>query len=202
MRKTIMTLILCSLTTAALAAPTSRASPAVAAAQQAIAAAGPNATDAQVQAAYPRFMLHPDHPPETWFVASTDSGCLYFNHVFMWDSAPPNKVLAKVAAWKRDHFNVKWTGSPCTKGQLISGAGTLSWGDMNTRNTVGSKRADGFEKWTGTMVEGVFVGVVHRVYSRDEAATIFQTFELFGGCFNNNPADEGRKSQMCQPRVP
>lgn len=201
MRKALLLCVLVTFASSVLAAPALKPKPSLQVARKALSAAGPAATDEQVAAAYPRFMLHPQNPPTPWFVVSTDDGCLYY------DNEPTYGSTAEVVAgYIHDHFHVRWTGSPCTPGQFISGQGTLSWGSANTRNTVGGKRDDDYDSLTGTMVNGVFNGTVQRVYSMDEAQTKLigrpQTFEMFGGCSNLDPKMVAGGFQMCQPRVP
>lgn len=187
---------------AAVGAPALKPTPSLAVARKALLAAGAPATDAEVQAAYPGFMLHPDHSSTPWFVASTDDGCLYYAEEPQWKNDPPAKLHQAVADWVHDHYHVKWTGTPCVAGTPISGQGTLSWGDANIRNT--GHRDDDFDSLTGIMQNGVFVGTVQRDYSYDEARTrtiAKGTFEMFGGCSNLDPKMVNPDLSMCQPRV-
>lgn len=200
MRNWIGAAALAMIAAGVIAAPVARPKPTLAMAKKALADAGPAASNEQVAAAYPRFLIHPQ-PPAPWFVARTDSGCLYYDYFVTYD--PPAKWPQEVLAIMRERFDIRWTGSPCTPGKFISGTGTLQWGDTNVRNA--GRRAVDYDRLTGTMVNGVFQGKVRRLYSYDvdgKQPIGGGEFEMFGGCRNLDPKMVIREFPMCQPRLP
>ena len=77
-----------------------------------------------------------------WYVWKTDQGCLYY-----FQSARKN--------W---YFSIRWEGSPCTRGQLINGSGTLVQVENLMATTGHPGRAT--NRWAGTMVNGLWDGMV------------------------------------------
>ena len=161
----------------------------------------PQATDAQVHAAYPAFKLHPAHPSAVWLVYTTDTGCK-----FLIQEASYKPVgQAERTKIGKDMFTASWTGTACQKGQLIEGTGELIYGDANTRNTVGGRRDDEYQFQSGTMHKGVFDGAVAYTHSRDAARSIdssSSTIFYYGGCYNLDPDAVMDTFPMCQPRLP
>jgi hypothetical protein len=183
------------------AAPASQSGMTLVQAREALALAGPPASDADVARAYPRFMLHPDHGPRPWFVAKTTNGCLFFQAS---EAISPKVDHARlVMAWSRDVSRITWTGTPCTPGKPITGQGTLSMADTDFRNT-GRSRITYYVR-SGRMVGGVWQGMVESSYGPSLALDqhiAHRPAEYFGGCMNLSPRYVEKGTLMCQPRLP
>lgn len=201
MRNAISWTCLATLVSVVLTVPASSKTVTLTEARKAIERAGPQASDADVALAYPDFELHPDHAPRAWFVTATDNGCLYL--VPSEELDPAADAAINVVKWERDHREVRWVGASCQTGEFISGHGTLFSVDTNLRNAGRIRKV--YSRETGTMVKGVFNGIVEYRSGTDPEMTNPESSgkgKYFGGCYNPPKRYVLKGALMCQPRLP
>jgi hypothetical protein len=90
-------------------------------------------------------------PGAQWHLRKTDQGCLYYDGA-AWDAKKDAQIR------KTWFFSIRWEGSPCTAGNLISGAGTLVE-VQNLKITTG-RPGKGINRYSGTMANGSWDGTM------------------------------------------
>jgi hypothetical protein len=120
-------------------------------------------------------------PGGTWHIWKTDQGCLYYK--------PDSADAAYMSRYRKSHFSIRWEGSPCTPGKLITGNGAIV--EVSNLQFTTGHPGKATNRWACPMVNGLCNGMLVHSDIYPESSATYPGWEQRMGCNASGPGAAG-----------